>query len=33
MCICKDFLIVPPGGLQTPEACIEGRPENDCPNI
>lgn len=33
MCICKDFLIVPEGGLPVPEACIAGRPENTCANI
>ncbi len=33
MCICKDFLIVPAGGIQTPEACVAGRPENTCSNI
>lgn len=33
MCICKDFLIVPEGGLETPMACDPSRPENTCTNI
>ncbi len=33
MCICKDFLIVPPGGLATPEACNPDLPENTCVNL
>lgn len=33
MCICKDFLIVPEGGFETPEACNPDLPENTCINI
>ena len=33
MCICKDFLIVPEGGIPTPEACNPELTENTCVNI
>lgn len=33
MCICKDFLIVPEGGMPTPEACVADNPENTCCNL
>ena len=33
MCICRDFLVVPEGGLPLPEACNPDLPENTCVNI
>ena len=33
MCICKDFLVVPAGGLPDPEACNPDLAENTCVNI
>ena len=33
MCVCKRYLVIPDGGVPTPEACDPGRPENECPNL
>lgn len=33
MCICKDYVVIPEGGIPTPEACIEGNPDNACCNL
>jgi hypothetical protein len=33
MCICKDYIVVPEGGLEVPEACNPDLPENTCINI
>lgn len=33
MCICKDYLLIPDGGLPTPEACNPNNPDNTCINL
>jgi hypothetical protein len=33
MCICKDFLRVPEGGIPTPEACLASDASNTCCNL
>jgi hypothetical protein len=33
MCICKDYLVIPDGGIPTPEACNAANPENTCCNL
>lgn len=33
MCICKDFLLVPEGGLPEPAACDASDPANTCCNL
>ena len=33
MCICRDFLIVPDGGIPDPEACNPDLDENTCCNL
>jgi hypothetical protein len=32
MCVCKDFLVIPPGGLKTPPVCMSGSGGN-CKNV
>lgn len=33
MCVCRDYLIVPDGGLPEPEACDPDQPQNTCCNL
>jgi hypothetical protein len=33
MCICKDYLDIPPGGTPVPEACDPADPANTCVNL
>lgn len=33
MCICRDYLVIPDGGLQAPKACEAANPENTCCNL
>ena len=33
LCICKDYIVIPDGGVPLPEACIEGEPANSCCNL
>ena len=33
MCICRDYLIVPEGGIADPPACDPDNPENTCCNL
>lgn len=33
MCICRDYLQIPDGGVPLPQACIAGVPENHCCNL
>jgi hypothetical protein len=33
MCVCRDYLVIPDGGLPTPEACDPGNPDNTCVNL
>lgn len=33
MCICKDYLVIPDGGVPEPEACNPDLPENTCVNL
>lgn len=33
MCICRDYLQIPDGGVPTPAACIAGAPGNTCCNL
>ena len=33
LCICKDFLTIPPSGLQTPATCNPATSVSMCPNI
>lgn len=33
MCICKDYIVIPDGGVPLPEACVEGEPANSCCNL
>ena len=33
VCICRDYLQIPDGGLPTPAACIPGTPGNECCNL
>jgi hypothetical protein len=33
LCICKDFLTIPPSGLQTPATCNAATSVSMCPNI
>lgn len=33
MCVCKDYLIIPDGGVPEPEACNPDNPENTCCNL
>jgi hypothetical protein len=33
MCVCKDYLIVPDGGVPVPEACDPDDPANTCVNL
>lgn len=33
MCICKDYLVIPDGGLPAPAACEASNPDNQCCNL
>lgn len=33
MCICKDYLVIPDGGVPDPAACIADNPDNGCCNL
>ncbi len=33
MCVCKDFLLIPDGGIPTPAACDPDNPANECINL
>lgn len=33
MCICKDYLVIPDGGLPAPAACDPSNPDNTCCNL
>lgn len=33
MCVCKDFLLIPDGGIPTPAACEPENPANTCINL
>lgn len=33
MCVCKDYLIIPDGGVPDPEACDPDNPDNTCVNL
>lgn len=33
MCICRDYLQIPDGGVPTPAACVPGVPGNTCCNL
>jgi hypothetical protein len=33
ICLCRDFLVVPDGGLQVPAGCDPGNPVNHCKNL
>jgi hypothetical protein len=33
MCMCKDYIVIPEGGLPVPEACQEDDPANTCCNL
>jgi len=33
MCICKDYLVLPDGGIPVPAACDPSVPENKCCNL
>src|SRR5687768_3566388 len=33
MCICKDYLLIPDGGLPAPAACDPSKEENTCCNL
>jgi hypothetical protein len=32
-CICRDYVVIPDGGVPVPEACDPDRPENTCINL
>jgi hypothetical protein len=33
LCICKDYIVIPDGGVPLPEACDPGDPANACCNL
>jgi hypothetical protein len=33
MCICKDYMVIPDGGLPVPAACEAADPNNACCNL
>jgi hypothetical protein len=33
LCVCKDYLLIPDGGVPIPEACDETNPANTCANL
>jgi hypothetical protein len=33
LCVCRDYVVVPDGGVQTPAACDPSIPANECRNI
>lgn len=33
MCMCKDYMVVPDGGLPLPAACEPDNPDNTCKNL
>ena len=33
LCMCRDYLVIPDGGLVEPEACNPDNPENTCANL
>jgi len=33
MCICKDYLVIPDGGIPEPKACDPGNADNQCCNL
>jgi hypothetical protein len=33
MCVCKDYLIIPDGGIQAPATCDSTNPINECCNL
>jgi hypothetical protein len=33
LCVCRDFVAVPPGGFKTPPECVSGTPGITCKNV
>jgi hypothetical protein len=33
MCICRDYIVIPDGGVPLPAACDPGNPDNTCCNL